>query len=149
MIDTQNTKTVVITPPQARVDNAAFTTATLDTVGAGYVDFMVVLGDIDAVLAALKVRESDAADMSGATDVPGTDFSVAPAALPTANDDNKAFHIGIDKRGRKRYLDLSLMAGDGAAGTFACVIAMLSRLSATPKTAAERGFAGELLVPTL
>ncbi|HEV2862853.1 MAG TPA: hypothetical protein VGX48_17690 [Pyrinomonadaceae bacterium] len=149
MINSQETRTVVITPPQGPVDNAAFVTATLDTLGAGYVDFIVVLGSIDAALAALKVRESDASDMTGAADVPGADFSVAPSALPGATDDNKAYHIGLDMRGRKRYLDLVLTAGDGAAGTFACVIAQLSRLASSPRTAAQRGFAGELLVPTL
>lgn len=149
MIEAQNKKIVVITPPQGPVDNAALTTAIIDTLGAGYVAIFIALGALDIAVAALKVTESDAANMAGATDVPGADFSVAPATLPGAGDDNKVFGIFIDMRGRKRYLDLTFTGGDGAAGTFAFVWAELSRLSTSPRTAAERGLAQELFVPKL
>ena len=149
MIEAQNKRVVVIVPPQARVDGAAFTTAIIDTLGARYVAIYVALGDIDAALAALKVQESDAANMAGATDVPGADFAVAPAALPGAGDDNKVFAFFIDMRGRKRYLDLAMNAGDGAAGTFAFAWAELSRLAEMPRTAAQRGLSAELIVPTI
>lgn len=149
MIEAQNKKIVVVTPPAAIVDNGAFATAIIDTLGAAYVAIFVMLGATDIALAALKVQESDAADMTGATDVPGADFSVAPAALPGAGDDNKVFAVFIDMRGRKRYLDLVMTAGDGTAGTFACAWAELSRLSEMPSTAAGRGLGAELFVPSL
>lgn len=149
MIEAQNKKIVVITPPAAIVDNAAFVTAIVDTLGAGYATFFVLLGALDIALAAFKVRESDAADMTGAVDVPGADFSVAPATLPAATDDNKVYAVFIDMRGRKRYLDLTLTGGDGTAGTYAVAWAELSRLAVSPSTAAQRGLTQELFVPQL
>lgn len=149
MIESQNKKIVVVTPPAAIVDNAAFTTTVIDTLGFGYLDIYVMLGATDIALAALKVQESEASG-SGFADVPGADFSVAPATLPAATDDNKVFAIHIDLRGRKRYFDLVLTAGDGAAGTFAVAWAELSRPSGGyPSTATARGLGAELFVPTL
>jgi hypothetical protein len=145
MIEALNQQIVGVTPPAAIVDNAAFTTATLDTLGASWVTFIVYLGALDIAVAAMKLRESDDSGMSGATDVPGADFSVSPATLPAATDDNKFYAVQVNMLGRKRYLDLSLTGGDGTVGTFATVFALLSRLQTTPSTAAGRGFAQELL----
>ena len=137
-----NQKIVGVTPPAAIVDNAAFTTASLDTLHARYVTFIVYLGALDIAVAAMKLRESD--DDSTYVDVPGTDFSVSPATLPAATDDNKFYGIQVNMLGRKRYLDLSLTGADGAAGTFATVFAILSHLETAPSTASDRGFAQEL-----
>jgi len=145
MIHALNQKIVGVTPPAAIVDNAAFTTATLDASEAGWVTFIVYLGALDIALAAFKLRESDDSGMSGATDVPGGDFSVSPATLPADTVDNSFYAIQVNMLGRKRYLDLSLTGGDGSAGTFATVFALLSRLETTPSTAAGRGFAQELI----
>ena len=146
MINAQNQKIVAVTNPGAIVDNAAFTTATIDTAGFRYVTIIVLLGALDIALAALKLRESNASDMSGAVDVAGADFSVAPATLPAATDDNKVYAIQVDMRGRKRYLDLSMTGGDGSTGTYASVFAILSRSETSPSSAEGRGFAQELAV---
>lgn len=143
MIDVLNQKIVGVTPPAAIVDNAAFTTASVDARGAGFVTFIVYLGALDIAVAAMKLRESD--DDSTYTDVPGADFSVSPATLPSATDDNKFYAVQVNMLGRKRYLDLSLTGGDGTVGTYATVFAILSRLATTPSTAAGRGFAQELI----
>ena len=144
MINALNQKFVAITPPGAIVDNAAFTTAALDTKGFRWITIIVLLGALDIAVAAMKLQESDDSGMSGATDVPGADFSIAPATVPAATDDNKAYAIQINTLGRKRYLDLSLTGGDGTAGTYATVIALMSRAEQTPRDAPARGFAQEL-----
>lgn len=144
MIDVLNQKIVGLTPPAVIVDNAAFTTATLDAVDAGWVTFIVYLGALDIAPAVFKLQESDDSGMSGATDVPGADFSVSPATIPAATDDNLFFAVQVNMLGRKRYLDLSLTGGDGSAGTYAVVLAILSRMQTTPSTAAGRGFSQEL-----
>ncbi|HEY0101366.1 MAG TPA: hypothetical protein VGB76_20750 [Pyrinomonadaceae bacterium] len=146
MINSLAQKVVAVTNPGAIVDNAAFTTATIDTLGFRFVTIIVLFGALDIALAALKLREGDAADMSDATDVEGADFSVAPATLPAATDDNKLVAIHVNLNGRKRYLDLTMTGGDGAAGTYASVTAILSRASEAPDTAEKRGFAQELIV---
>jgi hypothetical protein len=143
MITAMNQKFVAVTTPGAIVDNAGFTTAAIDTLGFRYVTIIVLLGALDIALAAFKLQESNDSGMSGATDVPGSDFSVLPATLPAATDDNLAYAIQVDMRGRKRYLDLILTGGDGAAGTYAAAFALLSRAEESPNTVAERGFAQE------
>lgn len=146
MNELQNVKTVFITKPTAIVDNAAFTTDTVDTLGFGKLRIVIGLGALDIAVAAMKLRESDDSGMSGAADVSGADFSVSPLTLPSATDDNKLYAIFVDMRGRKRYLDVTLTGGDGATGTYAVAWADLYQAASTPNTAAERGFAQEAIV---
>lgn len=135
----QSCKFVNVTPPVAINDNTAYTTAIVDTLGWREVTFLVSFGVMDIAVAALKLTESDDSGMSGATDVSGADFSVAPLTLPSATDDGHQFAIYVNMMGHKRYLDLSFTAGDGSAGTYAVVTAILSRPETFPDTAAERG----------
>lgn len=146
MIDALKTKTVPVTNPGAIVDNAAFTTATIDTRGFAFLTIIIILGALDIALAALKLREGDESDMSDAADVAGADFGVSPATLPAATDDNKLYAIQVNLKGRKRYVDLTMTGGDGTAGTYATVIAQLSDPAESPSDATGRGFAQELIV---
>lgn len=154
MIQVQK-KIVLLTPPAAIVDNAAFTTATLDTLGFRYVEIYVVFGAMDIAATVLKVQESDDSGMSGAADITGaiygtsTNDAGSTSTLPTATSDNTVFKFEIDMRGRKRYLDCLLTGGDGTAGTFATVFALLSRGETEPTTAAQKGLAQNLRVPAL
>jgi hypothetical protein len=140
MYDLQSVKVVQITPPGAIVDNAAFTTATLDTRGFGEVLFIVNIGALDIAIAALKLQESDASNMASATDITGADFSVSPLTLPidTADNTNIQIHVRLGAN-RKRYMDISVTGGDGSAGSYVSILAILGRGSADPSTAALAG----------
>ncbi|HRJ90434.1 MAG TPA: hypothetical protein PLX39_17290 [Pyrinomonadaceae bacterium] len=146
MNDLQSVKTVWVAEPQAIVDNAPFTTATIDTKGFSKARIVFRIGATDIALAALKLTESNDSGMSGAADVSGADFSVSPLTLPSDTADNTSYAIHIDLRGRKRYLDLSATAGNGAAGTFATAFCDLYGATEHPNTAAERGFAQEAFI---
>lgn len=143
-VQAQKTKLVSITPPAAIVDNAAYTTTELDTLGFDYAQIVCYLGATDIALAVCKVTESDTAG-SGHADVSGldtdgdTNIDGSAATLPTATDDDGFVIFDIDLRGRKRYLDLSVTAGDGTAGTYLAAFAILSRAGDTPTTISERG----------
>lgn len=145
MIHAQNTKVVNVTPPAAIIDNAAAPTAIVDTLGWGYIQWFVIFGAMDIAATVMKLTESDDSGMSGAADitglVSGTSNNIAGSAstLPSATDDNKVSILECDLRGRKRYQDLSLTLGDGSAGTYVTVIAILSRPEVAPVTAAQRG----------
>lgn len=147
MNDSLNQKVVIVTPPAAIVDNAAFTTAAIDTLGYRYVTIEIILGALDIAIAALKLRHSDDDGGSDAyADLDGADYSV-DGTLPSATADNGIVAIHVDMRGgKKRWLDLSFTGGDGSAGTFACVIARLSRAETFARSAADRGYAAELFV---
>lgn len=145
-IGLETSKVLNVTPPAAIVDNAAFTTAAVDTKGYRRCTFLVVLGALDIALAAFKLRESDDDGSADAyADVDGADFSV-DGVLPAATKDNKIYAIRVDLRGRERYLDLTLTGGDGTLGTYATVIAILENPEIIPTTAAGRGLEAELAV---
>jgi hypothetical protein len=145
LIETQKHKIVNLTPPAAIVNNATVTVAALDTLGFAYSDLVVALGATDIPLSVLKLTESD--DNITYTDVPGSDFSVAPATLPSATDDNNFFAWHVQMTGsRKRYLKPAITVGNGATGAFVCVLGILSRAQQAPSTAAGRGYAQELFV---
>ena len=141
----QRRKFVSVTPPGAIVDNAAFTTATIDTKGYDYATIVVYLGDTDIAMTELKVQESDDSGMSGAADVTGlvwgtsTNIDGSTSALPSANDDNKFQVAQIDLRGRKRYLDVSATAGNGTNGTYATILAILESGEVGPTSISECG----------
>lgn len=153
MVNAQNQKVVAVTLPGAIVDNAAFTTATIDTLGYGYLTVLCIFGAMDIAMAALKVQESDSSNMSGAADITGavygtsTDISGATSALPADTADNTiyGFEIALGN-GRKRYIDISATGGDGSAGTYLTIVALLSRAKNPATTASGRGFANILRV---
>lgn len=139
-------KFVAITPPAVIVDNAAFVTATIDTLGWDECLITAFFGAMDIAMSALKVRESDASDMSGAVDIADSDFSVAAnGTLPSATADNTArrWHVRCGGQ-RKRYLDVVAIGGDGSAGTYMTSWADLGKGKSVPTTAAQRG-AGEFI----
>lgn len=143
MIQTQDQKIVLVTPPGAIVDNAALATAAIDTKGFDHCDIYVLLGATDIALAALKLRESD--DDTTYADVAGGDFSAA-GTLPSATADNTVVGWHVNLLGKKRYLDVSATGGDGTTGAYITIVAVLSRAKQSPNTAAKRGLGQELFV---
>lgn len=142
MINTQTEKYVLVTPPAAIVDNAAFTTNEIDTIGWDYITIIVAFGAMDIAMAALKVQESDTSG-SGFADITGATFA---SALPSATADNTMFAFYIDLRNRMRYLDVVATGGDGSAGTYMSAIAILSRGTTSPVTVAGRGLAAQVII---
>lgn len=137
----QAEKFVAITPPAVIVDNAAFTTAAIDTLGFNECLIVVHLGALDIAFAAMKLQESEASNMSGAVDIAGADLSVAAnGTLPIDTVDNTfiAFHVKTGGQ-RKRYIDLVMTGGDGSAGTYATAFAILGKGNTTPSNTANRG----------
>lgn len=139
----QNVKVVNVTPPAAIVDNASFTTNSIDTAGFGKLAVYFSLGATDIAMAALKLQESDV-DSSYA-DITGCVYGASGApALPTANDDNKVFGFFVNLAGRKRYIDVVATAGDGSTGTFGSCIAVLYNGEGI-NDATERGLAANII----
>jgi hypothetical protein len=130
-------KYVAVTPPAAIVDNAAFTTAAIDTFGYNRLTILVVFGAIDIAPASASIRQSDASNMGSPSNIAvgGTDF-----ALATATDSDNLFHVfEVDLKGKKRYIDFEITGGDGAAGSYIAVLGILSQPIASPNSATEHG----------
>ncbi|HWE02444.1 MAG TPA: hypothetical protein VG326_08530 [Tepidisphaeraceae bacterium] len=142
MIYATQSKTINVAPPGALVNNASVNCLAVDRKGYDYAMVHVALGSTDAALTALKLQESD--DDSTWSDVPGLDFSVSPATLPTSSSGNSVYSFDVDLRGRKRYLKPVVTVGSGTNGAYVTVQADLSRAEETPHDAASRGLAGAL-----
>jgi hypothetical protein len=132
-----NVKFVPVTPPGAIVDNTAFTTAAVDTIGYRHLTFLVIFGAIDIAPASASIRQSNASNMGSPSNIAvgGTDF-----ALATASDSDNLFHLfEVDLLGKQRYIDFEITGGDGASGSYISVIAILSRPEESPNSASEHG----------
>jgi len=150
-IPLQNIKLVNLTPPGALVDDASLTVAELDTLGWDYVTIVLMLGATDIAVTVCKLTESDTS-ASGHADITGTLYATATdtdgdtSALPTATDDDGFFGWELDLKKRKRYLDATITVGDGTAGGYYTVFAILSKGQQPPVGISARGFAGLLRV---
>jgi hypothetical protein len=142
MIYATQSKTINVAPPGALVNNASVNCSAVDRKGFDYASIRVALGSTDAALTALKLQESD--DDSTWSDIPGLDYSVSPATLPTTANANGIFTFDVNLIGRKRYLKPVITVGSGTNGAYVTVQADLSRAEQTPHDATSRGLAGAL-----
>ena len=132
-----------VVPPAAIKDNAAYTTAEIDTVDATYgkaqyTNVYVYIGAIDADFAAgaFKLQECDT---SG-----GTFADITSATLsPVNTDDNTFWCLAVNNTAaRKRYYDLVLTAPDGAAGMYCAAWVEHCFNTVQPITATGLGLTG-------
>ena len=140
----QATKLVNLTPPAAIVDNTSLTVAELDTNGFDYVRYVLMMGATDKALTACVITEADVsatshANVTGLIYGTSTNLAGSTSSLPSATDDNGFFVWDIDLRYRKRYLDATITIGDGTAGGYFAVFAILSRAKEAPATATQCG----------
>lgn len=150
----QQAKKGICVLPQV-LDNATATSYVIDTAGVDYVNIDVVIGATDIALTTLKVQESDAitnsTTLTSGTDVTGLVYGTsllgdtgATSALPSATDDNKIFSFEINTQGRKRYLQLIAVAGNGTTGVAIASHYNASKLGNQSMTSAGKGVAAFL-----
>ncbi|MBW8017070.1 MAG: hypothetical protein FVQ82_12865 [Planctomycetes bacterium] len=147
----QNTKTVLVLPPEAK-DNGDFAAPTpVDTAGWGHLRFEFLAGSLAAAIgstaetAALKIEECDT---SGGSYTDKTGAALADAIADDEDDQVFAIDINLQNGTHKRYMQPNQPhAGDGSAtASNLAIIAILSKPSGMgPGTAAEQGLA-ELVV---
>ena len=137
MVPIQSTKVVQSIAPVAIVDNASWTFNEIDCKDFDYLTVIFNIGATDIAVSALQLTESDTAG-SGHANISGATFST----LPSATDDNTVWAIELDLRKRKRYIDATVTAGDGTAGTYMSAVSILSRAGNGVESASERGLGG-------
>lgn len=147
----QQTKTVLLTPPGAIIDNAAVTIAALDTLDWEEFEINVAIGAIDIAVAAMNLTYSDIdgsyTNVTNGNFATGTQPDGSASALPAASGatGDNTLHRWSGKA-EKRYYKPAITGGDGTAGAYFVVWAVLHRGRTAPNTTAERGLAQELRV---
>ena len=116
------------------VDNTSFAVDELDTLGYDAVTLAISFGNVPADVTAITLTESDTAGSGHGNVTAGVvgttaDMDGTTSVLPTAAaGDGDLILQQIDLRGRKRYLDLTITAGNGSGTATQCsVVAVLSR----------------------
>lgn len=146
-------KAVRCIDPQV-VDNATATSYVIDTLGTVETHFVFTVGASDIAMTTLKVQESDsitdATTLDTGADITGLVLGTSAdpidgttSALPSATDDGKHFAFSVKNQGRKRYLQVIAVAGNGTTGVaLSCVAYKLTEEG--PATSAERGYSEHL-----
>ena len=145
MIDIQNTKIGILTPPQIK-NNGDFDTNTyIDTAGWGHLRVLLILGVITASSPVGSTAEGTAPLIEECDTTDGTYTDVDNAALADAiadDEDSSLFAIDVDlTKSHKRYMQVQAPhSGDGTPGAALAIIGILSRPEGNgPANAAGQG----------
>lgn len=149
MIEIQNTKTVILTPPQV-VNNGDFASNTyVDTQGFHHLRVLLITGVITASSPIGSTAEGTAPLVEECDTTGGSYTAVTGAALADAiadSEDSLLFAIDIDlTKSHKRYMQVQAPhSGDGTPGAALAIIGILSRSDVSPGSAAEAGLAEQI-----
>jgi len=134
MIPIEQTKTVVLVPPQIKDNGAPASLTYVDTKGWGHLRVLIVTGVIDAA-----TTDTPLLSASSATGGTYTAITGATVTAIADGDDDEIAGIDVDLSSGKhyRYIKCEVTAGDGTTGTNLCVLGILSR----PSSGANTGLA--------
>jgi len=138
----QDSKVVWVTNPAAIVDDAAFTTAEVDTKGYNHATLILRLGATDVAMAALAVTESDTTGSGhGNIAVFGTTTLIdgSTSAIPGNTAGNTTHVVEMDLRSRKRFIDVTATAGNGSTGTYLTALCLLTAGGEQKQDSSSRG----------
>jgi len=147
MIEVQNMKIAILTPPQLK-DDGDFTGNTyVDTAGWAHLRVLFIVGttDVAAGDAIGSTAEGTAPFVEECDTAGGAYTAVTDAALADAiqyNEDDKLFAIDIDlAKTHKRYMRVNAphSAAGAVNGSNLAIVGMLSRPSIGPKDAEGQG----------
>ena len=144
MFEIQQTKDVLLLPPQLKNDGDFAGNTYLDRQGWNHVRFRLLVGTVDAALGSTAETTAPLVEECDTTD--GTYTAVSGAALADAigaTEDDSIFTIDVDLlKTRKRYMQVQVPhAGAGTTGCNLAILATLSLPERGPVTAADQGFA--------
>lgn len=144
MIEVQNMKIGILTPPQIK-NNGDFDTNTyIDTQGWNHLRILFILGVITASAPIGSTAEGTAPLVEECDTTGGSYTDVSGAALADAiadSEDGLLFAIDVDlTKSHKRYMQVQAPhVGDGTPGAALAIIGILSRPDIGPKDAAGQG----------
>lgn len=154
LVEAQNTKKVLLLPPQLK-NNGDFAGNTyVDTMGWGYAEFLMAAGttDVAAGDAIGSTAEATAPFIEECDTYNGTYTAVSGAALADAiqyNEDDKLFQIDVNlmNKTHKRYMRVNAphSAAGASNGSNLCIVCILSKPQIGPEDATGRGLAEHII----
>lgn len=118
----------------------------IDTQGFHAARVVFHLGATDIAVAELSLYESDTTTDGDFTIVSASNYATSPLTLPSSTADGTAVAWFVDLRKRKRYLRVNAKNGNGSVGGYAYAFVDLWAAEQVPNTAAERGYAQQVLL---
>ncbi len=154
LVEAQNTKKVLLLPPQLKDDGDFAGNTYVDTMGWGYAEFILAVGttDVAAADAIGSTAEATPPVIEECDTAGGAYTEIAAAVLADAiqyNEDDKLFQIDVNlmDKTHKRYMRVKAphSAAGAVNGSNLCIICILSKPNIGPTTAAERGLAEHII----
>lgn len=147
MIEVQNMKMAILTPPQLKDDGDFAGNTYVDTKGWGHLRVLFIVGTTDVASgnAIGSTAEGTAPFVEECDETGGSYTAVTDAALADSiqyNEDDKLFAIDIDlAKTHKRYMRVNAphSAAGAVNGSNLAILAILSKPSIGPKNAAGQG----------
>lgn len=154
IVDAQNTKKVLLLPPQLK-DNGDFAGNTyVDTKGWGYAEFLFAVGttDVAAGDAIGSTAEGTAPLIEECDTTGGTYTDVSDAALADSvqyDEDDSLFQIDVNlaNASHKRYMQVQAphSAAGAVNGSNLAIVCILSKPEIGPAIASERGLTEHII----
>ncbi|MFZ0035635.1 MAG: hypothetical protein WAK60_11695 [Sedimentisphaerales bacterium] len=148
MIEVQDTKRVILLPPQLKNGGAFVGNTYVDCAGCGHLRVEFIIGTTDVAVGSGDAATPPKLEECDTTDGSYTDITDAElAAVLGTGDDNKVKAIDVNlTHSHKRYVEVNAPTADsGSTGCNLCIIATLSKPNISPKDADGQGLA-ELVV---
>lgn len=145
MIEIQNMKIGILTPPQVKNDGNFVSNTYIDTAGWGHLRVLFITGIITASAPIGSTAEGTAPLVEECDTTGGTYSDVTDAALADAiadDEDGLLFAIDVDlTKSHKRYMQVQAPhSGDGTPGAALAIIGILSKPEGNgPADAAGQG----------
>jgi len=155
MFEAQNSKKVLLLPPQLKDDGDFAGNTYVDTAGFGYAEFLLAVGDTDVAAgdAIGSTAEGTAPYIEECDETGGSYTKVAGAEFADPiqyNEDDKLFQIDVNlaDKAHKRYMRLNAphSAAGAVNGSNMAVICILSKPEKGPANAADRGLTEHIIV---
>ncbi len=154
LVEAQNTKKVLVLPPQLR-DNGDFARLSyVDTKGWGYAEFVFLVGatDVASGNAIGSTAEGTAPVIEECDTYNGSYTEIAAAVLADAikyNEDDLLFQIDVNliNKTRKRFMRPKAphTAAGASVGSVLGILCILSKPEKGPESAAERGLTEHII----
>jgi len=154
LVEAQNTKKVLLVPPQLKDDGDFAGNAYVDIRGWGYAEFLLAVGttDVAAGDAIGSTAEGTAPVIEECDTYDGAYTEISGAVLANAiqhNEDDKLFQIDVNlmDKTHKRYMRIKAphSAAGAVNGSNLCAICILSKPEKGPESATERGLAEHII----